>query len=451
MSRIHFAGVGGTGMSALAQFHAFGGGEATGSDRLLDKGELAGLRAKFEALGIRLFAQDGSGVGPRTERLVVSTAIEDSNPDIAKAKSLGVPIVHRADFLAEQAAACRTLAVTGTSGKSTVAAMVFEILEAAGESPSVITGGGLRLLESRGMVGNAARGQSDMLVIEADESDGSLVRYKPWLGVLLNVGKDHKEIPVLMQMFRTFRSNCARFVVNGDAAGLAEFRPKAVKFGFSQGCDVRGTELELQPGRTRLKVNGEPFDLPLDGSHNAENALAAAAACLEAGVTLAESARALSGYRGVMRRFERVGCVRGVSVVDDYAHNPDKVRAALAAAQACAAAGRVLAVFQPHGYGPTRFLKSEFIEAFSQALRAQDVLWMAEIYYAGGTALKDISSADLVGPIATRGKRAFFLADRTEIPAAAAREARPGDIILVMGARDPSLGAFARRVLEELG
>ena len=449
--KIHFAGVGGAGMSALAQFHAFGGARATGSDRLLDRGEIAPLRSKLEALGIKLFPQDGSGIDVQTARIVVSTAIEDSNPDIAKAKSLKLPIVHRAEFLAEQVAGRRSLAVTGTSGKSTVTAMIFETLDAAGKSPSVITGGGLRLLESRGLFGNAARGESDLLVVEADESDGSLVRYEPWLGVLLNVGKDHKDIPVLMEMFRTFRSRCAKFIVNGDAPGLAEFRPQAVTFGFSEGCGVRGTDVRLEPGRVRLKINGEPFDLPLDGRHNAENALAASAACLEAGVGLKTSAQALSRYQGVMRRFERVGTARGVTVVDDYAHNPDKVRAALAAAQACVGAGRVLAIFQPHGYGPTRFLKAEFIEAFSQALRPEDRLWMPEIYYAGGTAVKDISSADLVGPIAGRGKKAYFLAEREDIARAAAREARPGDMILLMGARDPNLSAFARRILNELG
>jgi UDP-N-acetylmuramate--alanine ligase len=446
---LHFTGIGGTGMSALAQFHAFGGGATTGSDRLLDRGELAELRVKFSALGIRLFPQDGSGITERTGRVVVSTAVEDSTPDVAKAKALGRPLVHRADFLAEQVAAHRAIAVSGTSGKSTVTAMVFEILDAAGKSPSVITGGGLRLLEGRGLLGNAARGKSDLLVIEADESDGSLVRYKPWLGLLLNIGKDHKDIPALMEIFKAFRSHCGRFAVLGDAPNLGEFRRGATTFGFSEGCSVRGTGLSLEPGRIRFRVDGVPFDLPLDGKHNALNALAAAAACLEAGVPLAASAEALKDYKGVMRRFERIGTARGVSVVDDYAHNPDKVAAALEAAKLCAP--RVLAVFQPHGYGPTRFLKDDFIESFCRALRLEDRLWMPEIYYAGGTAVKDISSADLTGPIAERGRKAFFLPDRKDVAAAVAAEARAGDMVLVMGARDPSLSEYARSVLAALG
>jgi UDP-N-acetylmuramate--alanine ligase len=446
--RLHFVGIGGVGMSALAQFHAMGGGGASGSDRLVDRGEIAPLRAVLERLGVKFFPQDGSGVSAGVSRVVVSTAIEEDNADLAKARSLGVPIVHRADFLAETAEPRRTLAVTGTSGKSTVTAMVYEILDRSGLSPSVITGGGLRLLESRGLLGNASRGESDLLVIEADESDGSVVRYRPWIGALLNVGKDHKEIPALMDLFRTYRSRCGRFVVNGDAPALSEFLGGSASFGFSRSCSVRGSDFESWPGRVGLKINGVPFELPLDGLHNAFNALAAAAVCLEAGVPLEGSAEALRGYRGVMRRFERLGCRGGVTVVDDFAHNPDKVRAALAAARA--SSKRVLAVYQPHGYYPTRFLKAEFIEAFAESLREDDRLWMPEIYYAGGTAARNISSADLVGPIAERGRKARFLESREEVLREVVSEARPGDLILVMGARDPSLGAFARRVLDSL-
>ncbi|MFA6091853.1 MAG: Mur ligase domain-containing protein [Elusimicrobiota bacterium] len=446
--KIHFVGVGGQGMSALAQFHAFGGAQATGSDRYLDRGQLADVRGKFSALGIRLFPQDGSGIDKDTARVVLSTAIEDSNADLAKAKSLGTPVIHRAEFLAELVAAHRTLAVTGTSGKSTVTGMVFEVLDACGRSPSVITGAGLRLLEARGLVGNAARGTSDLLAIEADESDGSLVRYRPWLGALLSIGRDHKELPVLLEMFRTFRAASGRFVVNADVPLLKEFQPKSTTFGFSEGSAVRGAGLRLEPGRLRMDVNGVPFDLPLDGKHNAENALAAAAICMEVGVELKDCAKALASYRGVMRRFERVGTERGVTVIDDYAHNPDKAKAVLAAARLCGK--RLLAIYQPHGFGPTRFVRNELIEVFSSMLGSEDVLWMPEIYYAGGTAVKDISSADIVKAVCEKGRRAYFCPERGSIPQAVAKEARSGDVVLLMGARDPSLGDFARDLLQAL-
>lgn len=446
--RLHFIGIGGVGMSALAQFHAMGGGSATGSDRLIDRGELSGPRSKLEKLGIRLFPQDGSGIDAATSRIVASTAIENDNADLAKARRLGVPILHRSDHLAELVSAKKTLAVSGTSGKSTVTAMIFEILETAALSPSIITGGALLRLEDQGLLGNAARGGSELLVVEADESDGSLVRYTPWLGVLLNIGKDHKEVPALLEMFRTFRTLSRGFVVNGDSPALAEFQGNARTFGFGRTCSVRGSDLDAMPERVRLRVNGVPFELPLDGRHNAENALAAAAACLEVGVPLEASAAALRNYRGIARRFQRLGSAGGILVVDDFAHNPDKIRASLSAAAACA--GRVLAVYQPHGYAPTRFLQGDLIAAFSTALRPEDKLWMPEIYYAGGTAAKTISSDDLVAPLAQMGRQARFLADRKDIVADLVKEARPGDMVLVMGARDPSLGAFARSILSAL-
>ena len=197
---MHFSGIGGVGMSALAQIHAMDGGPATGSDRDFDRGRGAALKAKLEALGVKLFPQDGSAISKETGLVVLSTAIEDSNPEIAAAKALGVPLMHRSEFLARHVAGMRTIAVTGTSGKSTVVAMIFEILEAAGRGPSVITGGALIALQKKGLTGNAFRGESDILVVEADESDGSLVNYRPAVGVFLNLTKDHLEVSALREI-----------------------------------------------------------------------------------------------------------------------------------------------------------------------------------------------------------------------------------------------------------
>jgi UDP-N-acetylmuramate--alanine ligase len=184
---IHFVGIGGVGMSSLAQIHAMAGGRATGSDRLFDRGENLDLKANLEALSIKLHPQDGSGITHETDLVVLSTAIEDSNPEVAAAKRLNKPLLHRSELLARHVEKSHTIAVTGTSGKSTVTAMVFEILQAAGRSPSVITGAGLLSLKERGLYGNAWLGTSDLLVIEADESDGSLVNYKPAVAVFLNL------------------------------------------------------------------------------------------------------------------------------------------------------------------------------------------------------------------------------------------------------------------------
>lgn len=444
---VHFVGIGGAGMSALAQFHVLDGGSATGSDRLLDRGEIPELRARLTALGVRLFPQDGSGVGPGTERLVASTAIENDSPEFAAAKRRGLKIEHRADRLAGIAAKHRTIAVAGTNGKSTVAAMIYEILAAAGEKPSLITGAPLLSLRSERLLGNAALGGSDVLVIEADESDGTLTRYFPWIGVLLSLGRDHKEVSELRRLFAEFRARAENFVVAADPDNLAEFRKGARTFGFRSG-GLRGADLESGGKGSRFTAGGVSFELSLPGRYNACNALAAAAAAEAAGVPLQTAAEALRGFGGVARRFESLGDAGGVEVVDDYAHNPDKVRAVLGAARERAKRLRVL--FQPHGYGPARFLKNDLIAAFAESLGADDILWMPEIYYVGGTTTKDISSRDITDAVKARGKDARFTAERAAIVEEIVRETRKGDLVLVLGARDPGLSLFAAEVLKAL-
>jgi UDP-N-acetylmuramate-alanine ligase len=426
--KVHFVGAAGFGVSALAQFHVMGGGSATGSDRTFDAGGASELRAKLESLGIRIFRQDGSALDGTHAYAVASTAIEEGNKDLERVRALGLTLLHRADALARHVAEHKSIAVAGTSGKSTVVAMIFEILEAAGLSPSVITGGALRSLVRRGFVGNAFRGASDLLVVESDESDGTLVRYRPWLGIHLNISKDHKELADLERLFAEFRRNSANWL---DAGAL------------------RAQGVEPGPDGSRFSVDGQDFSLPVPGLHNVENALAAVAACRKAGVSLADCAKALAAFQGVSRRFERVGSSRGVEVVDDFAHNPVKVTAALAAAHL--RAPRVLAVFQFHGFAPARFMRAEFLDAFASSLGPDDVLWLPEIFYAGGTAAKDISAADYARELKSRGKDVRFFSDRSAIPADAAREARPGDLVLLMGARDPSLPRFAGDLLAALG
>ncbi len=444
---MHFSGIGGAGMSALAQMHAMDGSPATGSDRLFDRGGNLGLKAKLEALGIKLFPQDGGAVAKDTDLVALSTAIEDDNPEVAAAKRLGVPLMHRSELLARHVASMRTIAVTGTSGKSTVVAMVYEMLEAAGRSPSVITGGNLIALEKRGLFGNACRGKSDLLVIEADESDGSLLNYRPAVGVFLNLTKDHQEVAVMKDILRKFRGNVKTALVNADDPNFSDFMADGT-FGLEAGA-VRAEVTALAASESRFRIAGEDFVLPLPGRHNAANAVAAVAAALNEGVSLADCRRALAGFQGVARRFQSIGRARGIEVVDDYAHNPAKLAAALAAAHL--RARRVLAVYQPHGFAPTRLLRAELVAAFADGIGPEDRLWLPDIYYAGGTAAKDVSSRDVVEPLQRMGTQARHVPLRADIAAEIAAQAREGDIVLVMGARDPSLPDFAREILAALG
>lgn len=446
--RFHYAGLGGSGMSALAQFQAMKGGRVSGSDRAFDHGERAAVRAQFEALGIGVFPQDGSGIGEDCAALVVSTAVEETVPDFAAAKTRGVPIVHRSEMLAHFVGTYRSIAVTGTSGKSTVTGMTFEILRGMGADPSVITGGDLPALQAEGLIGNAFAGASDLLVVEADESDGSLVRYAPSIGVILNLQRDHKEMEEVAAMFATMRARTRETLVVGDDANLDPFAGGAMRFGLSERADIRAVNVQHSADGARFEVEGVAFAIPVPGLHNVTNALAAIAACRAAGLPLEGMADPLAGFSGIGRRFQTIGCASGIEVVDDFAHNAEKIAAAIRTAKL--RGRRVLGIYQPHGYGPTRFLWQDFVRTFSSELSADDRLFMLEVFYAGGTATRDFSAADIVGEIAAAGTQAAFAPSREWLIEAIANEAREGDVVLVMGARDPSLTAFARDILSAI-
>jgi UDP-N-acetylmuramate--alanine ligase len=432
-------------MSALAQYQVMTGGVASGSDRAFDRGERKELRAQLERLGIRVLPQDGSGLGSDCAALVVSTAVEENVPDFAAARAARIPIVHRSELLAYFVARQRSIAITGTSGKSTVTAMVFAILKGAGRDPSVITGGDLPELQAQGLPGNAFAGRSDLLVVEADESDGTLIRYAPAIGVILNLQRDHKEIEDVAAMFATLRARVREALVVGDAENLDPFAGGALRFGLGPRADVRGEDVAFGPDASRFRVGEVVFELPVPGAHNVVNALAAIATARVLGVLLEQMPAPLASFRGIGRRFQTVGKAHGVEVVDDFAHNAEKIAAAIRTAKL--RSRRVLAIYQPHGYGPTRFLRRDFVTTFARELGPDDGLWMLEVFYAGGTATRDFSAADIVAEIGARGIRAEFAPSREWLVARIARETRPGDLILVMGARDPSLTALARAIL----
>jgi UDP-N-acetylmuramate--alanine ligase len=306
-------------------------------------------------------------------------------------------------------------------------------------------------LVRQGKIGNAVVGKGEWLVIEADESDGSIVQYRPEIGLLLNVDKDHQEIGELMGLFRTFRSNSRRFISN-HSQSLA--RELSLDGGADFSCEpddpagFHASGFEQEGFLIRFLVNGTPFELQAAGRHNMENALAATAAAAAAGVPVETAARALRSYEGIYRRHQVFGQKHGVWLVDDYAHNPVKCAAAIRACQPVSP--KVIAWFQPHGYKPTRFLRDDFVHEFSAALRENDAIWMSEIFYAGGSAVKDISSEDLIQDIRASGRQAYFVADRDRFLETVRPHLTPGTVLLLMGARDPSLEEFARSVWDAL-
>lgn len=444
-------GVAGSGMSALAQYLNGIGKKVSGSDRYFAEGFGGEIREKLEAEGIRCFIQDGSGIMNDTDLIVASTAVEEQVPEMQKARKLGIPVMRRSELLSLIAGSRKTIAIGGTSGKSTTTGMLFDILEEAGLDPSIISGAGLISLIKQGRIGNAKVGKGEWLVIEADESDGSIVQYHPEIGVLLNVDKDHQELEELMNLFSIFRGNSKRFMVNLShplAASLSVDPQNDFSIDYSSGA-ASVAENFFQKGLSiQFTIQAVPFQMQVLGKHNMENALAASAIAGLLGVPLETSAKALAKYEGIYRRHQVIGQKNGLWLIDDYAHNPVKCAASIRACQPVAE--RVIAWFQPHGYKPTKFLRQEFVQEIGEALRPQDEIWMSEIFYAGGTATKDISSNDLIEDLKAKGKNAFFVPDRKDFIDTARSHFSENTVVLLMAARDPSLEEFAKSCWEKL-
>ena len=369
-----FIGLAGSGMSAIAQYLAGKGHSIGGSDRQFSSTTPPLVQKQLQEMGIQCFLQDGSGVSATYSAVVVSSAIEDTNPDIVQAKALGLKILHRSEILALISKSVKTIAVSGTSGKSTVKAMIFHVLDYAGLSPSMITGAGLVSLEKKGKIGNAVAGFGEWLVVEADESDGTLIRYEPEIGLILNLDKDHKELTELNEIFTTFSHHVVdrgkTLIVNDAHPRAKEFSAgREFDFGSENHVGVQGTDFSAIGTGIRFRVRYQNelvrFDLPFPGRHNMENALAATAVALRVGVSLK---RFLKHYLIFCnyRRHQILALFRDY-LVDDFAHNSCKNCASLRSVSFYR--GLLSLGFNPHGYGPTRFLRKDLVLEIKGALR----------------------------------------------------------------------------------
>ncbi|MBO5997668.1 MAG: UDP-N-acetylmuramate--alanine ligase [Alphaproteobacteria bacterium] len=454
--KYYFCGIGGIGMSSIAQYLALKGNQVFGSDRAFDLGDNTKTKEFLQSLGIQIFPQDGSGVTDDIDYFVTSTAIEAQIPDVQKARQLNLKIRRRAEMLAEILHSYTGIAVGGTSGKTTITAMVGHILSVCGLSPTIINGGILiNTYETDKEPSNFIMGSGDFCVIESDESDGTIELYNPAISIVSNISLDHKPLAELRPLFKEFIERTKKGVVlNLDCAETAAFRnvhPNTITFSCQKdsGAGLIATDITPTDQGIDFKVNGITTHLQVMGKHNIENALAAMGAALLAGVDLEKSADALASFKGTKRRLEKIGTVNDITVFDDYAHNPEKISASL---QTLHRDNHTLwAVFQPHGFTPTRLMKNELIEAFATKTGSDDVLIFPEIFYQGGTVAKDISSKDLVTALTAKGKKAFFFEDRADIPEFIARQAQSGDRIVVMGARDGTLTNLAKDILTAVG
>jgi UDP-N-acetylmuramate--alanine ligase len=423
-------------MSAIATVLVRMGHTVTGSD-LRDSATLARLRA----LGVDArVGHDTAGVGEAVDVVVVSTAIQADNPEVVTARDRGIPVLRRADALRALVATRRTAAVAGSHGKTTTSSMLALILGAAGWRPSFLIGGDLNEVGT-----NAAYDEGEWLVVEADESDGTFLELAPEAAVVTNVGADHLDtygsFAALVAAFERFLAELpgARVVCADDSVAARLGRAVAARtYGWAEDADFRITDYEGgRVGSTLSLVrDGRPLGalaLPVPGRHNALNAVGAAALAYEIGVPFPAIARGLAGFGGVARRFEFRGELSGVTLVDDYAHNPDKVRAALRAAREGGWA-RVIAVFQPHRYSRTATLWRDFADAFVDA----DVLVLTDVYGAGEAPIPGVSSHLVLRAVldAHPDLPVVYLPKLAEVVAHTPRLTRPGDVVVTLSAGD---------------
>ncbi len=430
-STIHLVGIGGVGMSALAQAYLDAGHAVSGADRSLRAG---GSRTPvLEALaaeGVRLFPDDGSGVDADTGRLVISTAIEDTNPDLAAARAREIPVVHRAAALSELLSGHKLVAVAGTCGKSTVTAILGHLLAECGFAPLVVNGAQVVGWDAGGTrVGSVRRGGDEWAVAEVDESDKSLTAFHPYAAIVTNASADHYSKEEMDAVFDAFIREVPGPVIDGRVI-------------FKDLNDLKNVE----------ELNAIADRCPLPGAHNRANALLALLMAEALGAPRDHLAAALATFRGVERRLQRVGSLpcgdRQVTVYDDYAHNPEKLHAMLATLQEAYPQG-VAAVWRPHGYAPIRKMLDALAEMFRATLRPQDVLVLPPVYDAGGTADRSINSDALAARLADAPGKVVLVTDLKEAETVLRTHAPAVGAIVTAGARDPGLPILARRLTQQ--
>ena len=453
---VHFVGIGGIGMSGIAEVMMTLGYAVTGSD-IKDSANVARLREKGAVIHIGHRAENVEGAGA----LVVSSAVKRDNPELVEARSRRIPVVRRAEMLAELMRLKYAVAVGGTHGKTTTTSLVAALMDAAGFDPTVINGG---IISAYGS--NAKMGEGDWMVVEADESDGSFLKLRGSVGIITNIDPEHLEhygsFDALREAFFTFVENLPFYgfaalctdhpEVQALAARIEDRR--VVTYGFNPQADVRADQLREETGGARFDVvfhaRGETPErwsdlfLPMVGRHNVMNALGAIAVARTLGANESDARKALEGFGGVKRRFTRVGEANGVTVIDDYGHHPVEIAAVLKAARQAAGEGRVVAVVQPHRYTRLSALFDEFCTCFNDA----DSVLVADVYAAGEDPIEGADQAGLVAGLQRHGHRDAAPVSREDLPESLKPRVAPGDLVVCLGAGD--ITAWAAELPERL-
>ncbi|MBO7556179.1 MAG: UDP-N-acetylmuramate--alanine ligase [Alphaproteobacteria bacterium] len=454
MTKVGFCGISGSGMSSLAQILKLSGYEVCGSDRNFDLGRDLATKEKMQKMGISIYPQDGSWIDSDLKWLCASTAVEDTIPDVKAAKEKNVPIITRPQLLADTFHSYHYgIAVGGTSGKTTTTAMIGYILDKAGKKPCMINGGLLRDYEGISAIPNIIYNKGDICVVEADESNGSIDLYNPYIALITNISADHKSLEELSFLFQNFANRTQKSVIINDdyelCRNLKINKPVLTFSTQNPKADFCAYNITPLAHGTQYDFDGKTYTLNLIGEFNIANALAAIAACAEMGLDRHTAAEILQGFHGTKRRLEVIGQRNNITVIDDFAHNPDKIKASITALRRYN--GRLIVMFQPHGFAPMRSLGKEIMSEFTHNMNDEDILIMPEIFFVGGTVAKDISSKNLIDYAVEQGKNnAFFVPDKASAMEKILQFAQSGDRIVIMGARDNSLTDFCRQILEKL-
>ena len=431
---VHFVGIAGAGMSALAELFVRRGVKVTGCDA-----NPSGA-ADLERLGVRVSAHDPSHVdGARA--LVVTSAMPKNHPELVRARDRGIPVIRRAEALGEVTVGRELVAIAGTHGKTTTTVMTTVALAAAGRDPTALVGGRVAIWE-----GNLRAGADALYVVEADEYDRSFLALTPTVAVVTNVEADHldiyKDLADIRGAFAQFVRGARTIILCGDDAGASTTptpsSSEVIRYGISS------RDARLIAGDVRHGGDGMSFDVLFDGeglgtvalevpgTHNILNALAAVAAGLALGAPFDGLARGLANFRGVERRFQRIGEAHGIAVIDDYAHHPTEIAATLSAARGTFPGRRIIAAFQPHLYTRTR----DFSAAFGSALAAADAVFLTEIYPAREQPIEGVTSTLIETALTKSGGTLAWRGERTALAAALSKVAKSGDVVITIGAGD---------------
>lgn len=444
--KIFFSGIGGSGVSAIAGFMADKGHIIAGSDRLFDKNPEHPLKKTLLLKGINIVLQDGSGIDETFDLAVFSTAVEHDQPEFLKASSLGIPIKTRPEFLSELSASFKTIAVSGTSGKSTASGLLAFLMKELGLSPNFIGGGRVKQFRSSSDQGNYLTGDSQHLIIEACESDGTIVNYKPEHSIILNLSLDHHTIDKTADMFRELiRNTSGKVILNADDENLGVVTYEdAVTFSIEKPSTYRAYDILYMPFSTDFSLRKIRFKISLPGMHNLLNALSCIALLSEFEIPLEHIAEVLPEFTGIERRFDIYLNNEHGLVIDDYAHNPHKIYSLMQTVNKIRE--NICYIFQPHGFAPTIMMKNEYIDIFAKNLRGSDHLMFLPIFYAGGTVSKEISSHDLADGIKAMGGSVEAVKERGEIT----NRLNEYKNYVIFGARDETLADFAKEIAASL-